>query len=360
MSILNRLGLNVNQTTETEKCDRLYYAIAENYKISSIELENIQLKEAINETISTSSEDFKGVVSKVKSGLSNIWEKILSIFEAIRKFFRSIIDKIFRRKIKKDIDKSKEVINTILKSKSSKSSTVSNTTTDNKKTTKTPLLLNVNSSIYQNPVGIYINKYFLNNHHIINNALSYFSRDVDDYCEILLEKKDSKVGLIPGVTKYLDSGSTDGDAFNIFGNSANVYRDFSRLNSSMEEIGNEMEANKDNFVKVTIDKDFTLKRIKNNTDSIGKLYENIDRKFHIIDKEIEDIIKRITRMMKSKKKNITDEKRSHVKEMMHAVEALQNIVSDGTKTTLNTLYKIVVLTRVSIATENNNESYIVK
>ena len=65
-------------------------------------------------------------------------------------------------------------------------------------------------------------------------------------------------------------------------------------------------------------------------------------------------------MMKSKKKNITDEKRSHVKEMMHAVEALQNIVSDGTKTTLNTLYKIVVLTRVSIATENDNESYIVK
>ena len=55
MSILNRLGLNVNQTTEIEKCDRLYYAIAENYKISSIELENIKLKDAINETIATSS-----------------------------------------------------------------------------------------------------------------------------------------------------------------------------------------------------------------------------------------------------------------------------------------------------------------
>ena len=162
------------------------------------------------------------------------------------------------------------------------------------------------------------------------------------------------------MAKYLDSGSTDGDALYVFGDSANVYRDFSRLNSSMKEIGNEMEANKDNFVKVTIDKDLTLKRIENNIDSIGKLYENIDRKFHIIDKEIEDIIKRITRMIKSKKKNITGEKRSHVKEMMHAVEALQNIVSDGTKTTLNTLYKIVVLTRVSIATENNNESYIVK
>lgn len=357
MSILNRLGLNAINKTETNKVDRLYYAVAENYKISSIELENIKLKDAINETIATSSEDFKGVVSKVKSGLSNIWEKILSIFEAIRKFFRSIIDKIFRRKIKKDIDKSKEVINTILKSKTS---TVSNTTTGNNKTSKTPLLLNAKSSIYQNPVGIYINKYFLNNHHIINNAISYFSRDVDDYCECLLEKKDSKIGLIPGVAKYLDSGSTDGDALYVFGDSANVYRDFSRLNSSMEEIGNEMEANKDNFVKVTIDKDLTLERIKNNIDSIGKLYENIDRKFHIIDKEIEDIIKRITRMMKSKKKNITGEKRSHVKEMMHAVEALQNIVSDGTKTTLNTLYKIVVLTRVSIATENNNESYIVK
>lgn len=201
----------------------------------------------------------------------------------------------------------------------------------------------------------------MNNHHIINNALSYFSRDVDDYCEILLEKKDSKVGLIPGVAKYLDSGSTDGDAFNIFDNSTNVYRYFSRLNSSMKQIGNEMDANKYNFVKVTIDKDFALERIKSNINSISKLYENIDRKFHIIDKEIEGIIKRITRMMKSKKKkNITDEKRSRVKEMMHVVEALQHVVSDGTKTTLNTLYKITLLARVSIATENRDNNYITK
>lgn len=147
MDILNRIGLNAEDGHVDKKVDRLYYAIAENYKISSIELENIQLKDAINETMQASSEDFKGVVEKVKSGLSNIWEKILEIFKAIRKFFKSLIDKIFRRKIKKDIDKSKEVINTILSGKSTIGKSVVSTSakssdkkTDNT-TSKNTLLL---------------------------------------------------------------------------------------------------------------------------------------------------------------------------------------------------------------------------
>lgn len=62
-------------------------------------------------------------------------------------------------------------------------------------------------------------------------------------------------------------------------------------------------------------------------------------------------------MMKSKKKNVTDEKRSNLSSVMDAVKTLQEIVSSGTKTTLNTLYKIAVLSKVSMASKSSDGSY---
>ena len=234
MDILNRLGLNVSEKSDNTKGNRLYYAIAENYKISSIELENIQLKNVINETMKASSEDFKGVVEKVKSGLSNIWEKILEIFKAIRKFFKSIIDKIFRRKIKKDIDKSKEVINTILSGKGAVGKSVVSTRTkpsDNKTdntTSKNPLLIEEPASYKKNMVYIYINKYFSHDNSAVRSIIENLSTVVDDYYKILMEKNDSEVGLIPGVSKYLDNNSTYNDAFIFFREPEKVKRKFSR------------------------------------------------------------------------------------------------------------------------------------
>lgn len=361
MDILNRLGLNVGNKDETNKGDRLYYAVAENYKMSSIELENIQLKDAINETMKASSEDFKGVVDKVKSGLSNIWEKILEIFKAIRKFIKSIIDKVFRRKIKKEIDNSKEVLNTVLKDKQSTSKN-STTNTNTKTPSKRPLLLKAPEYSDINRVNIYINKYFLDNHNLVRNKLDYFATTVGDYCEVLLEKKDADTGLIPGIVEYLNSGSVDGSVFFYFRKPENVKRKFNSYIESIMEIGKAMDSNKDNFIKVDIQKNSTLSIIKNNIEEIGKLYEYIDKKYRIIDKEIGNIIKRVDRMMKSKKKEkiITDKNRDRVSMILDATKALQGIISEGTKTTLSTLYKIAVLSRLSIASENSDRSYITK
>ena len=118
---------------------------------------------------------------------------------------------------------------------------------------------------------------------------------------------------------------------------------------------NGLDAKKDNFIKVSLKKNVGLNWIKRSIDEIGRFYENIDKKYRIIDKEIEGVIKRLERMMKSKKKPITDEKRDYISKVMDAVKALQEIVSNGTKTTLTTLNKIVELTRVSIAPENGKK-----
>ena len=365
MDILNRLGLNVENKTETNKGDRLHYAVAENYKISSIELENIQLKDAINETMKASSEDFKGVVDKVKSGLSNIWEKILEIFKAIRKFFKSIIDKIFRRKIKKDIDKSKEVINTILSGKaatSTKSTPNTNVKTESQKdtkTSKTPLLLEEPEYRKKDNVDIYINIYYWDNHTEVAKIINDFSVNVNDYYDILMDKTNKDAGLIPGIAEYLNSGSTDSDVFFFLYKPKHVERKVSSFVKRIEEIGEKLDSNKDNFKKVTTTK-FNLKFIKDHTDLIGRLFEDIDKKYRVIDKEIGGIIKRVERMVKSKKKNVTDKNKETVSKILEVTKILQGIISEGTKTTLKTLYNIALLTRLSIASENNDRSYITK
>ena len=362
MSILNRLGLNSQNKTETNKVDRLYYAIAENYKISSIELENIQLKYAINETIQTSSEDFKGVVSKVKSGLSNMWEKILEIFKSIRKFIRSIIDKIFRRKIKKIVDQSKEVVNTVMKGKTStKTSTMSNTVVDNQmsKSPKTPLSQKApkTQDYDYERVYIYINRYFWEDKNNIADKLYSLSITVNKYYKILIEKTDPDKGLIPAVADYLNNDKTDSHVFWSIDEPKDVTRNFEDVISVIEKLGNEIETNKDDFIKVAINPDGGLEFIKEQLDRIGKLCEDIDKKYRLIDKETENVIKRLERMTKSKKKNVTDEKRSNLSSVMDAVKTLQEIVSSGTKTTLNTLYKIAVLSKVSMASKSSDGSY---
>lgn len=210
-------------------------------------------------------------------------------------------------------------------------------------------------------VYIYINKYFSHDNSAVRSIIENLSTVVDDYYEILMEKNDSEVGLIPGVAKYLDNNSTYNDAFIFFREPEKVKRKFSRHIENIEEVGKYIDKCKDNFEKVSISKDM-LRYIKNNIDAIGKVYENIDKKYRVIDKEIAGIIKRVERMMKSKKKqnNITDEKRETVSKILEATKVLQDIISEGTKTTLKTMYKMVVLTRLSIAKEDYDKSYITK
>lgn len=132
---------------------------------------------------------------------------------------------------------------------------------------------------------------------------------------------------------------------------------FEDVISDIEKLGSEIETNKDDFIKVAINPDGGLEFIKEQLDSIGKLCEDIDKKYRLIDKETENVIKRLERMTKSKKKNVTDEKRNNLSSVMDAVKTLQEIVSSGTKTTLNTLYKIAILSKVSLASKNSDGNY---
>lgn len=104
MSILNRIGLNTENKTETNKDDRLYYAVAENYKISSIELENIQLKDAINETISASQES-ETIVKKDRNLLQKTWDKFIEFVNKIIKFIKRVALKIRRFFYKSRLEK---------------------------------------------------------------------------------------------------------------------------------------------------------------------------------------------------------------------------------------------------------------
>lgn len=361
MNILNRLGLNVGNKDETNKHDRLYYAVAENYKISSIELENIQLKDAINETMKASSEDFKGVVDKVKSGLSNIWEKILSIFEAIRKFIKSIIDKVFKRKIKKDLETTKTTLEKAAKStpqgttKRASTSTVNipKSSIDKAKTVVDSAKETTN---IQNKDFTYVRicGYYYDNVYKIDDILSRFSNNIDFYSEVLLEKDPNRYGIIPALVDYLDNGEYD--------TTLSLFKDGKKKLFTVKFENDIKDLN--DILSKSIESGYVVKELNkistsvliHNIKRIEKLYSYVSKDLNTIDRSIGDVIYRIRKLIKYRsKKNRSDEKRLQgAEQVLESVKNLQNLVtkhSKGIITTFGKLVKYVSVTSVIVEKE---------
>lgn len=95
--LIDRLGIPYNKPSVNHKYSYLY-TLSENYKLSTIEIENIELKSAINQYVSHG-ENVKSLASnKFVIWLKRIWNGILNFLDLCkRKFFDLRISKMIKR-----------------------------------------------------------------------------------------------------------------------------------------------------------------------------------------------------------------------------------------------------------------------
>lgn len=101
--LVDRLGISYNKPSVKHKYSDLY-TLSENYKLSTIELENAQLKDAINETISASQES-ETIVKKDRNLLQKTWDKFIEFVNKIIKFIKRVALKIRRFFYKSRLEK---------------------------------------------------------------------------------------------------------------------------------------------------------------------------------------------------------------------------------------------------------------
>lgn len=109
--LIDRLGISYNKPSVKHKYSDLY-TLSENYKLSTIDIENINLKSAINQYVSRG-ESVKSLASnKFVIWLKRIWNGILNFLDLCkRKFFDLRISKMIKKVeniAKNNIKKSKE------------------------------------------------------------------------------------------------------------------------------------------------------------------------------------------------------------------------------------------------------------
>lgn len=95
--LIDRLGISYNKPSVKHKYSDLY-TLSENYKLSTVELENMRLKSAINQYVSQG-ENVKTLSSnKFVIWLKRIWNGILNFLDLCkRKFFDLRISKMIRK-----------------------------------------------------------------------------------------------------------------------------------------------------------------------------------------------------------------------------------------------------------------------